>query len=151
MGIILFFKIASLNIEMEKEINKNHDNKRKIREKKMPNVAKEVQNLSPAEQQITSEQIVREAFEAQLETTQTLPRQQIITPEEMENYKLRKRKEFEDNLRRNRMSIGVWMKYAKWEQNQQEFTRARSIYERCLDVTYTNHTIWLKYAEMEML
>jgi hypothetical protein len=28
--------------------------------------------------------------------------------------------------------------------------RARSIYERALDVDYRNITLWLKYAEMEM-
>lgn len=30
------------------------------------------------------------------------------------------------------------------------FSRARSIYERALDVDYRNVTLWLKYAEMEM-
>lgn len=30
------------------------------------------------------------------------------------------------------------------------FLRARSIYERALDVDYRNITLWLKYAEMEM-
>lgn len=30
------------------------------------------------------------------------------------------------------------------------FCRARSIYERALDVDYRNVTLWLKYAEMEM-
>lgn len=30
------------------------------------------------------------------------------------------------------------------------FFRARSIYERALDVDHRNITIWLKYAEMEM-
>lgn len=29
-------------------------------------------------------------------------------------------------------------------------SRARSIYERALDVDYRNVTLWLKYAEMEM-
>jgi len=28
--------------------------------------------------------------------------------------------------------------------------RARSVFERTLDVDYTNRTVWLKYAEMEM-
>lgn len=30
------------------------------------------------------------------------------------------------------------------------FLRARSIYERALDVDHRNITLWLKYAEMEM-
>ena len=43
-----------------------------------------------------------------------------------------------------------WIKYAQWEQTQQEFDRARSIYERSFDVDHRCVTVWLKYAEMEM-
>merc|ERR1712141_338012 len=43
------------------------------------------------------------------------------------------------------------MRYALWEQQQKEFERARSIYERVLGITYSNHSVWLKYAEMEMV
>jgi len=42
------------------------------------------------------------------------------------------------------------MKYAVWEENQGEFVRARSVYERALEIDSRNTTIWLKYAEMEM-
>jgi crooked neck len=42
------------------------------------------------------------------------------------------------------------MKYAAWEEHQGEFLRARSIYERALEIDYKSTTIWLKYAEMEM-
>jgi len=122
-----------------------------VKERRLPKKAREVQNLAPAEHQITAEQIVREAFEAQIEQRESAPKQQITTAEELADYKMRKRKEFEDNLRRNRMSVGVWMRYALWEQQQKEFERARSIYERVLGITYTNHSVWLKYAEMEMV
>ncbi|GLD99735.1 hypothetical protein PINS_up008463 [Pythium insidiosum] len=61
-----------------------------------------------------------------------------------------KRKAFEDEIRRQRHHIGTWMKYAQWEESQHEFKRARSIFERAIDVDYKNPTIWLKYAEMEM-
>lgn len=47
-----------------------------------------------------------------------------------------KRKEFEDQIRRQRMFLGTYMKYAAWEESQHEFERARSVYERCLDVDY---------------
>jgi hypothetical protein len=40
--------------------------------------------------------------------------------------------------------------YAIWEEGQKDFRRARSVWERTLDVTYTNASVWLKYAEMEM-
>ena len=32
------------------------------------------------------------------------------------------------------------MKYAAWEESQNEFERARSVYERCLDVDYRKFT-----------
>lgn len=97
-----------------------------------------------------------------------------------------KRKEFEDQIRRQRQHLGNFMKcvlhswsfwqglasvfvwsslsnanhpnglnpfnpdlnprYAAWEESQNEFERARSVYERALDVDYRNVTIWLKYV-----
>lgn len=42
------------------------------------------------------------------------------------------------------------LQYAQWEEGQKDFRRARSVWERALEVTYTNPTTWLKYAEMEM-
>lgn len=46
--------------------------------------------------------------------------------------------------------ISNWIKYAQWEESQKEVQRARSIYERALDVDHRNITLWLKYTEMEM-
>jgi len=108
-----------------------------------------VKNRAPAPIQITAEQILREASERQAEEI-PVPRQMITSVEELIAYRMRKRKEFEDAIRRQRQFIGTWLKYAKWEEQQEEFKRARSIFERVLDVEYTNPTIWRRYAEMEM-
>eukprot|EP00485_Elphidium_margaritaceum_P022952 CAMPEP_0202711074 /NCGR_PEP_ID=MMETSP1385-20130828/22943_1 /ASSEMBLY_ACC=CAM_ASM_000861 /TAXON_ID=933848 /ORGANISM="Elphidium margaritaceum" /LENGTH=729 /DNA_ID=CAMNT_0049370737 /DNA_START=27 /DNA_END=2216 /DNA_ORIENTATION=- len=121
-----------------------------LREKRLPRKMREVQNKAPAPQQITAEQILREAHEMQFEKQAAPPRQQISDPEELRMYKLRKRKNFENTLRRNRMSIGVWLRYATWEESQKEFERSRSIFERLLDIDYQSASVWLKYAEMEM-
>ena len=43
-----------------------------------------------------------------------------------------------------------YMKYAKWEESMGETQRARSVYERGLDMDHRTVTTWLKYAEMEM-
>ena len=67
-----------------------------------------------------------------------------------------------------------WIKYAAWEESQKEiqrlhhlalvytsidsivfkkslcYCRARSVYERALDIDHRNITLWLKYAELEM-
>lgn len=119
------------------------------RPQKMPKVAK-VKNKAPAEVQITAEQLLREAKERDLEILPPPPKQKISDPAELADYQQRKRKTFEDNLRKNRMVVSHWIKYAQWEEQQQEIQRARSIWERALDNEHRNVTLWLKYAEMEM-
>ena len=46
--------------------------------------------------------------------------------------------------------MGTWIKYAEWEASIAEFDRARSVFERTVDVDFEHITLWLKYAEMEM-
>ncbi len=116
---------------------------------KLPKVAK-VKNKAPANLQITAEQLLREAKERQLEIVPAPPKQKIQDADELADYQMRKRKEFEDSLRKNRTVMSNWLKYAKWEEAQNQIDRARSVYERALDVDHRNIGLWLKYAEMEM-
>lgn len=109
-----------------------------------------MKNKAPAEIQITAEQLLREAKERDLEILPPPPKQKISDPAELADYQLRRRKQFEDNIRKNRTVISNWIKYAQWEESQKEIQRARSIWERALDVDHRNITIWLKYTEMEM-
>lgn len=109
----------------------------------------QVKNKSPALVQITAEQLLREAQEFKEEIT-VPPRQEITDPAELKEYMGRKRKEFEDGLRRNNHNMALWMRYAAWESKMQEYARARSVFERALDVDYRNQSMWLKYTEMEM-
>lgn len=120
-----------------------------VTKNRVPRAAK-VKNKAPVPVQITAEQLLREAKERQLELVPPPPKQKISDPDELQEYKLRKRKAFEDSLRKNRSVISNWLKYAQWEESQREIQRARSVYERALDVDHRNITIWLKYAEMEM-
>lgn len=108
-----------------------------------------VRNKTAAPQQITAEQLLREAVDRQ-EQEAVAPRQRIADEDELQMYRVRKRKEFEDIIRRQRQNIGAWTKYAQWEASQQEFRRARSVFERALHVEYQNVSLWLKYLEMEM-
>lgn len=111
----------------------------------------QVKNKAPAAVQITAEQLIREAKERELEVVPLPPKQKISDPHELKEYNLRKRKEFEDNLRKNRLNVSHWLKYASWEEEQSEIERARSIFERALDTTgHRVITIWLRYIEMEM-
>ncbi|KAK8050412.1 Pre-mRNA-splicing factor CLF1 [Apiospora phragmitis] len=90
-----------------------------------------VKNKGAAPIQISAEQLLREAQDRQ--DTQG-----------------RKRKEFEDYVRRNRVNMNNWMRYAQWELEQKEYRRARSIFERALDVDSTSVVLWIRYIESEM-
>ncbi|KAL8053989.1 hypothetical protein ABFX02_05G109000 [Erythranthe guttata] len=112
-------------------------------------MARRVKNKNAAPIQITAEQIIREARELQ-EAEIRPPKQRITDSAELGDYRLRKRKEFEDLIRRVRWNKSVWIKYANWEESQKDFDRARSVWERALEVDYRDHTLWLKYASFEM-
>ena len=114
------------------------------------NIYKQVKNRAPAPVQITAEQLLREATERQGDDGYNPPEQKITNADELADFQMRKRKEFEDKIRFARQQTGTWLRYAKWEESQSEFTRARSIYERVLDVEYNNPSIWRRYAEMEI-
>lgn len=108
-----------------------------------------VKNRAPAPIQITAEQILLEAHERKEEGVKAT-RRRIADADELHEYRMSKRKAFEDEVRSQRHHIGTWMKYAQWEESQHEFARARSVFERAIDIDYKTPTVWLKYAEMEM-
>lgn len=109
----------------------------------------QVKNKSAAPQQITAEQLLREAVDSQRQERGP-PRITFADETELNNYRLGKRKDFEESLRLKRNNIGIWLKYARWEEEQKDFRRARSIYERTLQVDYQNTAVWLRYIEMEI-
>lgn len=108
-----------------------------------------VKNKAVAELQISAEQILLEAFERKEEPLKQ-PLQKFADLEELHEYQGRKRREYEDALRRNRQNFGQWMRYAQWEFDQQEYARARSIFERALDVDPHNIPLWVRYVECEL-
>ncbi|KDQ31821.1 hypothetical protein PLEOSDRAFT_48867 [Pleurotus ostreatus PC15] len=111
--------------------------------------APRIKNRAPAAVQITAEQILREAQERQ-ESAFRAPKQRVEDFEELNEYRGRKRKEFEERIRRTRGSIKEWLQYANWEASQNEFARSRSVYERALDVDPRSIQLWLSYTEMEL-
>lgn len=116
---------------------------------KVPKMAK-VKNKAPADLQITAEQLLREAKERELEIVPAPPKQKIQDEEELADYQMRKRKAFEDALRKNKSVMSNWIKYSTWEESQGQLDRSRSVYERALDVDHRNIGLWLKYTECEM-
>src|SRR5947207_15208820 len=81
-----------------------------------------VKNKAPAPQQISAEQLLREAVDRQEPGVQA-PTQRFADLEELHEYQGRKRKEFEDYVRRNRINMNNWMRYAAWELEQREYNR----------------------------
>lgn len=109
-----------------------------------------VKNKQPAPTQITAEQLLRESKALQADEFKP-PKVVITDPEELAEYRLGKRKDFEDQVRRvGRWNASIWVKYAQWEEAQKDFRRARSVWERALDTDHRNVSVWLKYVEMEM-
>lgn len=108
-----------------------------------------VKNKGVAPIQVTAEQLLRESFERADPGVQA-PKHRISDAEELKEYQGRTRKQFEDRTRINRLAMGNWIRYAQWELEQKEFARARSVFERGIDVDSSNVPIWLKYIESEM-
>jgi crooked neck len=107
-----------------------------------------VSNRVNSSVQITAEQIIHESqsYKPQLHSA---TKQLITSQAELLEHKARKRKEFEDLLRRHKQDAKLWLKYAAFEADYNETERVRSIYERALQVNYKNPAIWLKYIEFE--
>ncbi|KAF8633583.1 hypothetical protein AX15_001376 [Amanita polypyramis BW_CC] len=111
--------------------------------------APRIKNRAPAPVQITAEQLLREAQERQ-ESAFRAPRQRVEDYEELDEYRGRKRKEFEDRIRRTRGNVKEWLQYANWEASQNEFARSRSVFERAIDVDPRSVQLWLSYTEVEL-
>jgi crooked neck len=109
----------------------------------------QVKNRAPAPIQISAEQIVREAADRQ-EAHVLEPVVKIHDAEEYQSYLRDRRKHFEDNIRYRREHMGNWVKYARFEEDNKEMDRARSVMERALEVDHRSAELWLRYAELEM-
>ena len=109
----------------------------------------QVKNRAPAPIQISAEQLLRESADRQ-EALTVDPVVQIHDAEEYQSYLRDRRKHFEDNIRYRREHIGNWVKYAKLEEEHKEYERARSVFERALEVEPRSAELWLRYAQFEM-
>jgi len=102
--------------------------------------------------QVTTEQLLVDAYDlAQPQTSHPTarPHRLLTDAVEINEYVERKRTEFEKSVTRQSGVVSVWLKYATWEAEQKEITRARRIYERMLEYHYGNKNAWLRYVEFE--
>lgn len=73
----------------------------------------------------------------------------INSPEELALYRQKTRAELEERVTRGYSFLGNWVKYAKWEAQQKDFDRMRSVLERAVKFHGTNPVLWRDYAELE--
>lgn len=110
-----------------------------------------IRQSNPAATQVTSSQILHEAHESK-RSTLTKPKQDIRDLEELRLFQLTKRRNYEQQLNKNRLNYGQWMRYAKWEIEQNhDFKRGRSVLERALEVNVQHVPFWVRYIELELL
>lgn len=80
------------------------------------------------------------------------PKQTIQDLEELYLNQQAKRKEYEQQLNKNKLNYGQWLRYAKWElDHNHDFARARSIMERALDVNIEHIPFWTQYIQFELI
>ncbi len=108
-----------------------------------------VKNKAASAVQISAEQLLREAVDRQ-EVPLQAPTQRFADLEELHEFQGRKRREYEDYVRRTRLSLKNWLQYASFEIEQKEFARARSVFERALDVLPNNIRLWIAYVDAEI-
>lgn len=98
---------------------------------------------------LTSEHILRDVYKRR-KTKKSAPKVDIVDLDELKDFQARKRKEYESYLKRNRLDIGQWLRYAKFEADQHDLRRARSIFERTLLVNNSYIPLWLRYVDLEI-
>lgn len=104
----------------------------------------------PATFQITAEQILLDAYE-QKEKPLSAAKHEIADAQELLHYQSKVRVEYENALQRNKLDFPQWIRYAIWEYDQQhDAPRARSIFERALEVDSSNIKVWLGYVRAEL-
>lgn len=115
-----------------------------------------VRNLEASNIQITAEQLINEArvqFSHINEITKSLGPTvggvSIIDKDEMASYLQRKRKEYEDKLRITWVTLRHYLEYARFEANNDDYKRMRSIMERAIVKYAYEVKLWLTYAEIE--
>lgn len=105
-----------------------------------------------ADGQLTVNKLLQDAvamqrFHAPSKTSST--RVMIYSREELALYRQKRRADLEDKVRRGYAFLGNWIKYARWEAQQKDFTRMRDVLQRAVAVHGDNPNLWRDYAELE--
>ena len=102
-------------------------------------------------EQVSAEQILQEVYTRRKQLkVKNATKVDILDLEELKEYQGKKRTEFETYLRRNRLDVGQWMRYALFEVEQHDIRRARSVFERALLVNNSYIPLWIRYIDAEL-
>ena len=93
---------------------------------------------------VSAEQILRDVYKKG-QKARGSTNIDILDLEELREYQRRKRTEYEGYLKRNRLDMGQWIRYAQFEIEQHDMRRARSIFERALLVDSSFIPLWIRY------
>lgn len=100
-------------------------------------------------EQITSEKLIKDSYDQRIRLEKTA--QSIEDLEELRSSQLTIRRDYEQHINQNRLNTGQWLRYAKWEaETNHEIKRARSIYERALQVNVEHIPFWTSYINLEI-
>lgn len=98
---------------------------------------------------ISAEHILQEVYKKR-KVIKPSTKVDIVDLEELRELQRRKRTEYETYLKRNRLDIGQWIRYARFEVEQHDIRRARSIFERALLVDSSHVPLWIRYMDTEI-
>lgn len=99
--------------------------------------------------QLSVDSILNDVY-ARRKFTKAQPKLDILDIDELREFQGRKRTEFESYLKRNRLDMGQWLRYAAFELEQHDMRRARSIFERALLVNGGYIPLWIRYIDSEI-
>ncbi|RNF12848.1 crooked neck [Trypanosoma rangeli] len=101
--------------------------------------------------QLTAAQLIADAQEMQRGAGPVNDSTRVVinSREELALYRQKTRAELEERVKRGYTFLGNWVKYARWEAQQKDFERMRSILERAVKFHGTDPMLWRDYAELE--
>ncbi|RNF11424.1 crooked neck [Trypanosoma conorhini] len=101
--------------------------------------------------QLTAAQLIADAQEMQRGAGPVNDSTRVVinSREELALYRQKTRAELEERVKRGYAFLGNWVKYARWEAQQKDFERMRSVLERAVKFHGTSPVLWRDYAELE--
>ncbi|ORC90362.1 uncharacterized protein TM35_000081600 [Trypanosoma theileri] len=101
--------------------------------------------------QLTASQLIEQAQDMQRLTDPGNDSTKVVinSAEELALYRQKTRAELEERVKRGYSFLGNWVKYARWEAQQKDFVRMRSVLERAVAIHGTSPALWRDYAELE--